>query len=219
MENTFNETEKPQFFSDKEIFTKIWTKPREVLRFIHDNKYNKYVTILLVLAAISRAFDRAILKDMGDSFSLLEIVLASIFIGGLVGWLSFYIYSSLISWTGKWLKGKADTTAILRVLAYSMVPYILVLFIVIPQIGIYGHEIFRSDGEISSGGLASNILYYGTMIVKIILVIFTMIFVVVGISEVQSFGIGKAILNFLLPSFVIFIPLSFIVFIFMDLVT
>ena len=71
MENILDEIEKPLSFTDKEIFTKIWTKPREVLRYIHDNKYDKYVTVLLVLAGISRAFDRAVMKDMGDKLSLI----------------------------------------------------------------------------------------------------------------------------------------------------
>ena len=33
--------------TDKEVFTKIWTSPRMVFRYINDNKYDKYVNILL----------------------------------------------------------------------------------------------------------------------------------------------------------------------------
>lgn len=213
MENILDEIDKPQSFSDREIFTKIWTKPREVLRYIHDNKYDKYVAVLLVLAGISRAFDRAVLKDMGDKLPLLAILGICIIMGGLLGWLSYYIYSALISWTGKWLNGKGDTTSILRVIAYAMIPSIIALIFLIPQIGIYGNEIFKAEGDVTSEGVASNIIFYGSIIFELILGICTIIFCIIGVSEVQKFGIGKTILNLLLPVFVIVVPILILVFV------
>jgi hypothetical protein len=217
MENILDETEQPLSFTDQEIFTKIWTKPRDVLKYIHENKYDKYVVPLLILAGISRAFNRAIMKDTGDTLSLLAIIGICLIMGGLLGWLSYYIYSALISWTGKWLDGKGDTNSILRIMAYAMTPSIIALVLLIPQIGIYGIEIFKSDGDITSGGMLSNIMFYGSVVLEFILGIFTMIFCVVGVSEVQKLGIGKAILNLLLPVFVILVPILLIALIFSGL--
>jgi len=87
--------------SGKEIFSKIWTKPREVFKFINDRHYGKYVNLLLLLGGISRAFDRASTKNMGDQMSILEILGVCIIIGGLLGWISYYFYAALLSWTGK----------------------------------------------------------------------------------------------------------------------
>ncbi|MEZ4849771.1 MAG: hypothetical protein R3B93_14385 [Bacteroidia bacterium] len=39
-------------FSDKEIFTKIWTSPRRVFQYLEENDYDKFVTSLLALAGI-----------------------------------------------------------------------------------------------------------------------------------------------------------------------
>lgn len=212
--NILDDVRKPLFFSDKEIFTKIWLNPREVFSYIHQNSYDKYVIILLILAGISGSFDRAVMRDMGDDMSLFAIVGLCIIIGGLLGWISYYIYAALTSWTGKWLDGQGDTSSILMILAYATIPSVLALLLLIPQIGIYGNELFKSEGDIMSGGIVANAIFYGTAILEVILGIYSIVLSVIGVSEVQQFGIGKAILNLLLPILVIVVPLVAIAFIF-----
>jgi hypothetical protein len=214
MNNEIESINKSENFTDKEIFSKIWTKPREVFKFINEKHYDKYVNLLLVLAGISRAFDRASMKDMGDKMSIWAILGLCIILGGLLGWISFYIYAALLSWTGKWLDGKGDTTSILRILSYAMTPAIIALLFFIPQIGIYGNEIFKSDGDIASAGLISNILVYGSMVLEFILGIWTIVLCVIAVSEVQKLSIGKTILNLLLPVLVFAVPIIIIVLLF-----
>ena len=59
MEEVLEDKSEIDQLSDKEIFTKIWTSPRQVFKFINDNSYDKYVTVLLILSGISRSFDQA----------------------------------------------------------------------------------------------------------------------------------------------------------------
>ncbi|MBQ4804676.1 Yip1 domain-containing protein [Aquimarina amphilecti] len=214
MNNELTDSENSQSLTDKDIFVKIWTSPRTVFKFINDNQYDKYVNILLFFAGISRAFDRASLKDTGDTMSLFAIIGFCVFFGGLLGWISYYIYSALLSWTGKWIKGQGDTKSILRIISYAMIPAVIGLIFLIPQIGIYGNEMFKSNGDIVSAGLVSNIFVYGALILEFILGIWTIIFCVVGVSEVQKLSIGKTILNLLLPFFVFMIPIVIIILIF-----
>jgi len=214
MNNEIENTNRSKNLTDKEIFSKIWTEPRRIFKFINDNHYDKFVKLLLVLAGISRAFDRASMKDMGDKMSIWGILSLSIILGGLLGWISYYIYAALLSWTGGWLDGKGDTTSILRILAYAMTPVIISLLLLIPQIGIYGNEIFKADGDITSAGLIPNILVYGSMILELILGIWTIVLCVIGVSEVQKLSIGKSILNLLLPILVFAVPITIIILIF-----
>jgi hypothetical protein len=137
-----------------------------------------------------------------------------IILGGLLGWIYFYFYAALVSWTGKWLDGKGDTSSILRIIAYAMIPSIIALIFLIPQIGIYGVEIFKKDGDISSAGWIYNIFIYGSLILEFIFGIWTIVFCVIGVSEVQKFSVGKSILNLLLPLFVIIVPILLLVFLF-----
>lgn len=184
----------------KEIFYKLLTSPRDAFKFINDYKFDKHVTILLSLAGIVRAFDRAIGKNMGDNFSLLGLITFCIIIGGLFGRITYYIYSALISWIGKWFEGTADTQSILRILAYSLFPSVFVLILLIPQIAIYGNGMFQSDYDTSNTGLINNIVYYGLLLCGVVLGIWSFVLSIIGISEVQKFSIWKALLNLLLPA-------------------
>lgn len=210
MIENFEDNLKPNFISEKKLFTKILTSPREAFKFINTYKYEKNATVLLILAGISRTFDRASTKNMGDNFSIWALIAFCTIIGAIFGWITYYIYSALISWTGKWLNGRGNTDSILRVLAYALIPSIISLPLLIPQIAIYGNEIFKSDGDITSGGIISNILVYGSMILEFGLGIWTIVLCVIGISEVQKLSIGKSILNLLLPAIVIVTPIIFI---------
>jgi len=212
MEDLLTDVPEEKFqLTDKEIFTKIWIYPRQVFKFLDETYYDKFVTILLVLSGISRTFDRASLNNMGDKMSLGGVIAFCIVAGGLLGWISFYIYSALLSWTGKWLNGQGNTKSILRMLAHAMLPTIVALIFLIPQIIIYGNEVFKSEGDIISAGLTSNIIVYGSMILEFILGVWTIILVVIGLSVVQKISIGKSILNLLLPILIILVPILLIV--------
>ena len=203
MEQEHKLSEFEEYLDKKEIesnlFIKIWTAPRIVFRFIHENRYEKYMWFLLILAGISNGFDRASRENMGDTGSLASILFMGIIMGGLLGWIGYYIYSALISWTGKLLNGKANTTAIIRVMAYGSIPSIAALILLVTQMIIYGKEIFASEPVYESGILA-NILFYGLVFIELVLNIWSLVLYVIGLSEVQQFPIWKAVVNLLLPA-------------------
>lgn len=207
IESIFEEIEQHPHLTIKEILSKIWFSPREVFRSIIYHHYDKYVPGLLILAGISRAFDKAANKGLGDSISLGGIIGLCIVVGGVLGWLASGIYAALISWTGKWLNGLGDSKSVLRVMAYAYIPSILSLIFLVPELSIYGVEIFKTDGDIVSAGIPSNILFYGALMVEAVLGIWTLILLIIGVAEAQQFSIGKSIVNLLLPIFIIFLPL------------
>ncbi|MBK8367927.1 MAG: YIP1 family protein [Bacteroidetes bacterium] len=210
MEETTNEILEPTNFSDQDVFTKIWTSPRKIFKYINETNYEKYFYLLLFLAGVSRGFDRASTKNMGDNLPLLTIVGFSIVLGGLLGWISFYLYAALVSWTGNWLKAEGDTKSIFRILTYGMLPSVIGTFLLIPQIAVYGNELFKSEGDITSAGLIPNLVVYSCMFLEFALAIWTIILCVIGISEVQKLSIGKSIINALLPVIVILVPIALI---------
>ena len=210
-DSVIDNLEQQENMSDMEIFTEIWTSPRKVFRYLNERNYDKYVTILLVLSGISSAFTQAASKNMGDKMSISVIIGICIISGGLFGWLIYYIYAALTSWTGKCLKGEGNTKSILRTISHAMIPSVIALGLLIPQISIYGNEVFKSDGEIISAGLISNILVYLSMFLEFVLAIWTIVLLVIGISEVQKFSIGKSMLNMLMVGLVVVIPIFLII--------
>ncbi len=214
MENNTDDSPEEIHFTDWEIFNHIWTSPRSVFAYINNKHYDKYVVILLVLAGISRALDKGAENNMGDKFPLSVNLAICIIGGGLFGWISTYIYAALVSATGNWLKGEGDTQPILNVLSYAMIPSIAGMLFVIPQLIIYGNEVFKPDLDLDSDNGLSNVIVYLSFLAQATLGIWTLVLCVIGIAEVQKLTIGYAILNLLLPVFVIIIPMVILVVIF-----
>lgn len=213
MKNLLDDFNKPfqePPLSDREVFMQIWTQPRKVFRFIDDYGYEKYLIPLLVLAGISRAFERASNQNTGEDNSLILVISLAIIVGGLFGWISYYFYSRLLSWTGRWLDGIADGQSILRVLTYGLLPSILGLFFVFIQVLIFGKEVFVENATYQGSNILTNIVFWGAVIAQLILSIYSLILIVIGLSVVQRFGIGKAILNLLLPVLIFVIPIVLI---------
>ena len=207
----FEEFETYESFTDQEIFVKIWTEPRRILRYINETKYEKFFYILLYLAGVSAAFDRATSKNLGDKTSVYAIIVGALILGGFLGWISYYIYAALLNWTGKWLDAKGDTKAIYRILAYAMIPSVVSLIFLVPQIAIFGNNIFKEDADLLHAGTIRTIVFWISVILEITLGVFTIIFSVIGISEVQKLSIWKSILNLILPVIVFVGPILIIV--------
>jgi hypothetical protein len=211
-----DESEKTiQPLTAREVFTKIWLSPREVFQFIIEYSYSKHTTVLVILASIARQFDRMALNNKGDESSLGFIILMCILSGVAFGWIYYQILASLVKWTGGWIGGKAtDSESVFRVLAYASCPLALTLILLVPEISIFGIEVFKEEGNLYSNGIFSQITFFALLAIKVLLGIATLILTVIGISEVQQFGIGKAILNILLPVLVFIIPITLIVLVF-----
>lgn len=105
-------------------------------------------------------------------------------------------------------------TSILRMLAYAMLPSIVTLIFLIAEIGIYGIEMFKSDTQITSTDWISTIFLFGAIFLQVILGIWTIVFFVVGLSEVQKFSIGKSILNLLLALALVLFPIVMLILLF-----
>ncbi|MDQ3190226.1 MAG: YIP1 family protein [Bacteroidota bacterium] len=209
IQNTLPEEEHFEL-SDREIFTKIWTSPRLVFKYLNDKNYDKFVFTLLILVGIAKTFDRASAKNMGDNMPLIAVLSICIIIGGLLGWISIYICAAVMSWTGKWLNGQGNTNSLVRMISYASIPSSLALIVLIPQIALFGNGMFQSDFNIHEEEMLSIIVFYFTFAIELILVIWTMVIFFIGTSEVQKFSIGKSILNMILSVLVISVPLILI---------
>jgi hypothetical protein len=197
--------------TDRDVFTKLWTSPRKVFRFILENKYDKYMYILLFLAGVESALNRASSSNLGDHSHLIFILIGSLTVGGVFGWLTFYIYNALLSWTGKWLKGTANTNTLFRIFTYSVVPSVLSLVFLFIEIILFGNGVFQTDFDYLAMGIPAAIFFMIISTIQITLSIWSVVLLVIGISEVQHFSIGKSIVSLLIPAFLIIIPVMVIV--------
>ena len=209
-----NDNPEENNLTDREVFTKIWSEPRRVFKFIDQSGYGKYGFYLLCLVGIARAFDKAIEKNWGDDMSLWAVLATCIFVGGLFGWISLYIYSFFISWSGNWLKGEANSDTILRIMTYSAIPTVAAMVLLVYQISFFGNEVFQEQNEIENTSIVSYPLFLSLSILRFAFGIWSFVLLVIGVSEVQKFTVGKALLNVLLPFLVLLVPILIVVFVF-----
>ena len=114
------------------------------------------------------------------------------------------------------LKGTSDTSSIFRVLAHALIPTIASLAILFAQIGVFGNGLFQSYSDLIPD-LPLQVFYYFTLFISAVLSIWTLVLLIIGVSEVQKFSMGKAILNVLLPVLLFLIPIAIIAFVLGDL--
>lgn len=202
-----SDEEKSIHLSDKEVFTSIWFSPRKVFRFILSTDYDRYKVLLTVLIGITSTLGRASSKSLGDTMSLIEILGYSFILGGALGWIFFYIYAAGISWTGKWLGGKANKSELFKVLIYGSLPSAVSLILLIPELFFFNIGFYQSDYNIFEHDLYLQVVFFAILALDTSLSFFSIILYIIGISEVNQLSIGKAILNFLFPMLIIVVPL------------
>ena len=216
MEILFEENKADEIhLSDKEIFTKIWMSPRQVFKFIDEKGYTKFSTILLILGGITSALNSASTRSMGDIMPLWSVLIVCMIGGGVFGWLYFYIYAALLSWTGKWLKGTGNTKSLFRMISYALIPSLLVLFTFILRIVLIGNDEFQRNVDVLDNEFLITTLFSFSLFVEIVTGIWTLVVLVIGISEVQKLSIGKSIVNLILPGvllIIVCIPVAAIAF-------
>ena len=197
------------YINDKNLLSRIWTNPSDTLNYILKNCPDRYVTILLVLGGIVRAITRASNRNMGDNMTTILVLAISIITGGLFGWITYYIYAWALSLTGKWLGGESNPSKFRTVIAWALIPSICSLILLIPELIIFGDDLFKSQTVYKSEFIRYSWIAFG--LTELALSIWSITILVIGIGILQKFGIGKSILNMILPLLVLLIPIFAIV--------
>jgi len=220
MESNFEEFDHNDIaLSDKDIFTKIWMSPREVFKYINDTRYAKFTTMLLIFGGITSALNNATSRNMGDLLPLWGVLMACVIGGAVFGWLYFYVYAALMSWTGKWLKGVGNTRSLFRMMSYALIPSLVVLITFILRVVLFGNKEFQRNVDLFDNGFLTTSVYAVTAFIEIAIGVWTLVILVIGISEVQKLSIWKSILNLILPGLLliaVLIPIGAIAFILGD---
>ena len=198
----------------------IWLRPKDTLRYILKKCPDKYLTQLLIIggavSALGNALDGQPLFDTGPWISLLIIVM----IGAILGPLANMVFAAILGMVGRWIGGKGNYQRTLTVVAWSMVPSIAGVIFIFFQIGYFGPYFLFFEGDIeivALGFTKSEMILYFLIFLNAVVSIWAAVILVVGLSVAHKFGIGKAILNLVIPILAIIVPIAIIAFIFGDL--
>lgn len=186
----------------------IWTHPRRTIRqVLEDDVEQDRVLLLAALGGIQNALDQASERSMGDTIPIGFILVIAVVFGSLGGILGMYVMAALIQFTQRLFGGTASAYEIRAVYAWSNVPMIPMLALWLLTLLLWGDGLFRSD-FLEPGGTVLDVVYLFSFIgVALILVIWGVVIFLLGLSEVQRYGVVKALLNSIVAFLVILVPI------------
>ncbi len=194
--------------NEHNLLFKIWTVPQATLSFILAKCSDRHLTVLLILGGAVRALDRVVGRHGAGKQVAANGITIGIIFGTLSGWLTYYCYAWGLSLTGRWLGGRATTDQLRTVLAWALVPSVASLALLLPQVAVLEDDSFRHVyGAYFMDGSSVLLL---CQIGQLILSIWSVIILLKGIALVQGFGMGKSILNMLLPGTLIVVAILLI---------
>jgi len=190
----------------------MWTKPRATIQQIVDTNPEHLVMILAAISGFSQVLSRASMRSMGDELAWPFIFLIAAIAGPIGGIIGLYIASALIRWTGSWIGGNASSQNIRAALAWSSVPIIWALILWLPELALFGQELFTTETPIIDANPSLVILMLGFAAIELSIGIWTAVVFLKCLGQVQGFSAWKALGNAFLAGIVIVIPIAVIVF-------
>jgi hypothetical protein len=136
----------------------IWIKPRKTIRYIVSRDPEHYFFPLAIAYGIVTSLNRASSKNMGDHLGMWEIFLICLIAGAIGGIISVYISGVLIHWIGEKLGGKGSQEEIRAALVWGNLPLIFSSIFWIPELAIFGSEMFTSNTPHIDSNLSLSII-------------------------------------------------------------
>ncbi len=200
---------------EDQLLKTIWLQPRQTLRYIFKNCPEKFLWPLLIIGGMVSALGNSAERGFPFGSSGLLILLFALIGGGILGPVLNMVFAGILRFVGGLLGGKAKYREVLITVAWSLVPTIASVVLIAVQLIYFGTDLFTGDLDLTSS--VAIALATGIGITELALGIWTIVIMVIGLSEANGFGIGRAILNLVIPFLAIVIPLAIIAFILGDL--
>jgi len=170
----------------------FWLSPRQTIVRIVAERPRYLVVPLAVLGGASGA--ATVLLDMGIGTDLVgwRGSAGTILGGAVLGFCNLYLFAAVAGWIGRTIGGSASTVAVRAVYAWSQLPIVLGLIIVLAVLS--GLHVFAADGIASPA--RSPVL----QIVQGIFGLWTLVAALLMLARVEGFGFGRALVTHLIGS-------------------
>jgi hypothetical protein len=181
----------------------IWIRPRETIRWIVETDPTRQVILLAALSGIAQSLARASERSLGDIISVPIIFIIALIAGSIGGILSLYIGGALLRWTGSWFGGQAASEEVRAAIAWSSVPIIWSLLLLIPELALFGEELFTSATPRIDANPLLQFLLLGFVAVEIVISIWAFVLFLKCLGEVHRFSAWKALGAVVIPGLVL----------------
>ena len=188
----------------------LWTEPRATIQQIVDSDPRRFVLVLAALGGFFEALDRASARSMGDTLEMPVIFGIALVFGPLGGLVTLYLGAALIGWTGRWIGGRASYEQIRAAIAWSSVPLLWLQLIWIPELLLFGSEMFTTEMPSTQATPSLAILLFFFGVVQLIGLVWFFVVYLKSLGQVQQFSAWKALGNVGLVFLILIVPLMVI---------
>lgn len=180
----------------------IWTEPRATIASVVAQNPNRYLWWLASIYGFSSLLNTFQSILLGVNVSLLGIFLLAIVFAPLWGYVCFSVWSWVVSFTGKWLKGVGTFQQVRAAYAWSVVPLLANIPLWFVLAAVFGQQLFTnfSESTVVTNGQVS--LLFAILIIRIGATVWSIVIYINALAQVQQFTILRAIGNVLLAGLI-----------------
>lgn len=181
----------------------MWIKPRATIRSIISYDARHRFLTLCALYGLPLVFQIAQNMALGYSYSLVGIILGTIFLALFAGMVGITIATAVIYVTGKWIGGKGSFIQVRSAIAWSNVTNIVTIALWIVLIAYFRHELFTDTFTTAPFTQRESMMVMGIFLAQTAMSIWSLVLLVQSLAEVQGFSAARSVLNLLLSGGVI----------------
>ncbi|WP_077590452.1 Yip1 family protein [Planococcus lenghuensis] len=203
--------EETKYHDDLNPFTAIWLRPREITRYVIEEKSSGYIWLLIALTGIAASLGNMSAPGTGESIPGWGAIILAIIFGPVAGIIGAAFAAGVFLWIGKLFQGTGTYSELFRAVAAAGIPQIWLLPLLFIWMLLSPETFFWQVGyEPLSGG--QNIFWMITFLISAVVGIWGFVIQCLGVAEAHRFSGWKGFFTVLLPLvlFVLFIILIFI---------
>lgn len=193
----------------KSPWATIWVHPRATIRRIVNENPNQSIWLLAWIYGFSALLGSFQSFSLGSSLGIIAIFIIALVLAPLWGYIVFTVWSWVVLWTGKWLKGTGSFQEVRAAYAWSNVPIIVSDVIWIIMLVMFGARIFVTQADNTPAipqGFAIGLL--GLLFIKVVFSIWSLVIYLIALSEVHRFSVMRAIGNVIISAIIVGIVMA-----------
>jgi len=179
----------------------MWTEPRKTIRGIITTDPSKQMLALCIVYGFPIMIHMARFFSAGTNFSMWTILLLSLLLSPIAGFIGISFTSALVYWTGKWINGKSKYKELRSAVAWSNVPTVVTCITWVILALSLGQGLFMAGFYAEEMPLATLATFLFGL--QVIASIWSFVIFLIALSEVQKFSILRAIANVVIPFIIV----------------
>jgi hypothetical protein len=193
---------------------KVWVEPRATIAYILRESPNRGFWILACIYGFSSALNWFQSMMLGLRIGVLPIFLLALLLSPLWGYVGISVWSWVVHFSGRWLKGEGTFKEVRTAYAWSCVPIVVNVGLWFFLALIFGRALFANfapESQILTQGEVA--ILFSILVIRIGVMIWSLVIYLKMLAEVRHYSILRAIGNVLIAGAIVTAALYLIIWI------